>query len=98
MNRRDAIAALRNEAATFRELGATGLYLFGSTIRDAADERSDLDLFVDYAKDSRFSLIELVAMKNLLERRLGLPVDIATRDSLDPMLRERIEASAHRIF
>ena len=41
---------------------------------------------------------DLVGIKQLLEERLGVPVDVTTRDSLDPLLRQRIEASAERIF
>jgi uncharacterized protein len=67
-------------------------------VRDAATSTSDLDLFIDYDRNSRFSLIELVGIKQLLEQRLGIPVDVTTRDSLDPLLRARIEASAERIF
>jgi uncharacterized protein len=74
------------------------LYLFGSTVRDGASDASDLDLFIDYDRDGQFSLVELVGIKQLLECCLGIPVDLTTRDSLDPLLRERIEASAERIF
>lgn len=74
------------------------MYLFGSTVRDDAGPGSDIDLFIDYDRNSRFSLIELVGISQLLERRLGVPVDVTTRDSLDPLLRDRIEASAERIF
>lgn len=81
-----------------KALGATSLYLFGSTARDNAGSASDLDIFVDYDRDGHFSLIELVGIKQLLEARLGVPVDVTTRDSLDPLLRERIESSAERIF
>ena len=45
-----------------------------------------------------FPLIELVGIKQLLEHRLGIVVDVTTRDSLDPLLRGEIEASAERIF
>lgn len=98
MKRHDAIAALRNQADAVKTLGATGLYIFGSTARDAASAHSDLDLFIDYDRRSRFSLVELVGIKQLLERQLGVPVDLTTRDSLDPLLKDRIEASAERVF
>jgi len=94
MNRNEAIAALKHQAGAIKALGATSLYLFGSTVRDQADAASDLDLFIDYDPDSRFSLIELVGIKQFLERRLGVLVDLTTRDSLDPLLKNRIEASA----
>jgi predicted nucleotidyltransferase len=79
-------------------LGATSLYRFGSTLRDGAAAASDLDRFIDYDLARCFLLVELVGIKKLLERRLGGPVDVTTRDRLDSLLRDRIEASAEQIF
>jgi hypothetical protein len=98
MRKQQAIAALKKQRDAVKAFGATSLYLFGSTMRDEAEAASDLDLFVDYDQKGGFSLIELVGIKQLLEERLGVPVDVTTRDSLDPLLRQRIEASAERIF
>lgn len=98
MRKHEVVLALRRQADSVKEFGAVSLYLFGSTVRDDATPDSDLDLFIDYDRASGFSLIELVGIKQLLEDRLGIPVDVTTRDSLDPMLRDRIEASAERIF
>ncbi len=98
MKRDDAITALRRETEAVKAFGATALFLFGSTVREDATEASDLDLFVEYDQKSRFSLIELSGIKLLLEGRLGVIVDVTTRDSLDPFLRDRIEASAEQIF
>ena len=72
--------------------------LFGSTARDDAKSESDLDLFVDYDPNKKFSLVDLVGIKLLLEDELGMAVDITTRDSLHPMLRHEIEKSAIRVF
>jgi predicted nucleotidyltransferase len=98
MRKYEAVSALKEQSDALRALGTTSLYLFGSTVRDDATSTSDLDLFIDYDRNSRFSLIELVGIKQLLEQRLGIPVDVTTRDCLDPLLRARIEASAERIF
>jgi uncharacterized protein len=98
MRRNEAITALKGQADAVKAFGATALYLFGSTARDRATISSDLDLFIDYDLAGRFSLVELVGIKQLLEHRLGIQVDLTTRDSLDPLLRNRIEASAERIF
>ncbi len=98
MKKADAIALLRVEAPAVKALGATALYLFGSTARDAATAESDIDLFIDYDLNGNFSLVELAGIKQLLERRLGVAVDVTTRDSLDPLLKPRIEAAAERVF
>jgi predicted nucleotidyltransferase len=98
MRRSEAILALAGQAEAIKALGATSLYLFGSTARDEAGGASDLDLFIDYDPESLFSLVELVGIKQHLEGWIGAAVDITTRDSLDPILRAGIEASALRIF
>ncbi len=79
-------------------MGATALYLYGSTVRDEAHTTSDLDLFIDYEPGTRFSLLDLVGIKQFLEEELAVDVDITTRNSLNPMLRADIEQSAVRIF
>ncbi len=98
MKRDAAIAALRSETEAVKALGATALYLFGSTVRDEAGDESDVDIFIEYDRDARFSLLDLVGIKLYLEERLAASVDITTRDSLNPLLRKRIENSAEQIF
>jgi predicted nucleotidyltransferase len=98
MTRNEAISALEAHATAIRACGATGVYLFGSTGRDEALTASDLDIFIDYDHDKRFSLLDLAAIKVLLEEEIGVEVDVTTRDSLHPMLRDDIERSAIRVF
>jgi len=98
MNRNEAISALKSCADAIKSHGATSLFLFGSSARDNAGPASDLDLFVDYDPQDKFSLVDLVDIKLYLEDQLGVPVDITTRDSLHPMLRRSIENSAIRVF
>ncbi|RUT87708.1 DNA polymerase III subunit beta, partial [Mesorhizobium sp. USDA-HM6] len=59
---------------------------------------SDLDLFIDYDPARRFSLIDLVGIKQFLEEKMSTEIDITTRDSLHPMLKADIERSAVRVF
>jgi len=98
MNRNEAIAKLKGCADAVKARGATSLYLFGSAARDEATVESDLDLFVDYDPQRKFSLVDLVGIKHFLEDSLGVAVDVTTRDSLHPMLRKDIEKSAMRMF
>lgn len=98
MRREDALDGLRKRADAIRGMGATSLYLFGSTADDDAGKISDLDLFIDYDPSMRFSLIDLVTIQQFLERSIDARIDITTRDSLHPMLRREIERSAIRVF
>lgn len=98
MNRMEAISSLNRHADALRGMGATSLYLYGSTVREEAKAGSDLDLFIDYDPTCRFSAFDLLEIKQLIEEELRVPVDLTTRDGLHPRLRRRIEQSAVRIF
>ena len=98
MGRIEAIAKLQQHASAIKAMGATALYLFGSTARDEARPISDLDLFIDYDPNSKFNAFDLVDIKQYLEDELRLPVDVTTRDGLHPMLRTEIEQTAMRVF
>ena len=98
MKRTDAIRKLRRHAHAVKSMGATSLYLFGSTARDEALGSSDLDIFIDYDPGRRFSLLDLIGIKQFLEEELAVEVDVTTRSSLHPLLRNDIERSAVRIF
>ena len=48
MTKAEAIRELRKQAGAIKALGATALYLFGSTARNKASAKSDVDIFIDY--------------------------------------------------
>jgi uncharacterized protein len=95
MKKTEAVSKLKDHAGAIRAMGATALYLFGSTARD---ESSDLDLFIDYDPNSKFNAFDLVGIKHFLEEELEIPVDVTTRDGLHPILRRDIEQTAVRVF
>jgi predicted nucleotidyltransferase len=98
MGKNEAVRLLRSHASAIRAIGATSLYLFGSTARDEAGEASDLDLFIDYDEDGEFSAIELVRLKNYISDALKIDADVTTRDGLHPLIRDEIVAKAERVF
>ena len=98
MNRTEAIAVLQRHADAVRRMGATSLYMFGSTARDEAKAGSDIDLFIDYDPAASFSIFDLAGIKQFLEEELHSEVDVTTRDSLHPMLKAEIETTAVRVF
>jgi hypothetical protein len=97
MDRREAIARLKEHEAELRQLGVEHLYMFGSTARGAAPADSDVDLFFDHPEGS-IGLYELMDLKDAAARILGCEADIMTRRSLHRVLRQGIEASALQIF
>jgi hypothetical protein len=86
------------ERDALRAQGVGALYVFGSVARGEAGPDSDVDLFIDPAPDSRFSVLNLVAVQDRLSDRLGLPADVHTRNGLHYWIRDRILAEAVRLF
>jgi predicted nucleotidyltransferase len=97
MKREEAIGLLKAHEAELKRLGVEHLYLFGSTARGEATGSSDVDLFFDYEK-GKFGLFELMDVKEYAASILGRSTDIMTRDSLHKAIRQRVEASAVRVF
>jgi uncharacterized protein len=98
MRREDVISAIRKHADAIRAEGATALYLFGSVARDQAREGSDIDVFVDYDPNSKFSLLNMSGIRLIIMDELGREVDITTSNSLHPRLKDRILAEAIRVL
>ena len=78
--------------------GVTSVALFGSVARGEAGPSSDVDILIDVDPNVRFSLIDLVDVKALLERNLQRRVDIVTRGGLDPRLGKRVLKDAETVF
>lgn len=98
MTRDDAVEKLRGFEPRLRRLGATSLFLFGSTARDEASSLSDLDLFMDYDPTSRFSLLDLLSAKYMIEDELHVSADVLTRSSLHPRVKPEAERDAVKVF
>src|SRR5260370_35167553 len=96
MKRDEAIGRLKAHEAELKRLGVERLYLFGSTARGDATERSDVDLFFDYEK-GKFGLFELMDVKEYAAGILGRPTDIMTPNSLHTPIRQRAGATAFRV-
>jgi len=97
MRRSEALAKLSSQAEALKSLGATSLYLFGSTARDEAGQESDVDVFIDYDQE-HFGFAEFFRIRDVLEAATHRRVDLATRASLHPALRGAIEAEAIKIL
>ncbi|MDX2224650.1 MAG: nucleotidyltransferase domain-containing protein [Rhodospirillaceae bacterium] len=98
MNKSAIIDTIKSSEAAIRARGARALYLFGSVRHGRSRPDSDVDVLIDYDPTKKFSLIDLVAIKHLIEDRIQRPVDLLTRDGIDRRLRERILADAEQVF
>lgn len=69
--------------------GAGNIRLFGSVARGEADEKSDLDLLIDYCSERRSPWFPL-GLIHELETLLGCKVDVVTEQGLKDRIKERI--------
>lgn len=98
MDKRKAIATISRHADDLKAMGVRRLYLFGSTARGTAKEGSDIDVFIDLRRGARFSLFDLMELRDRLSRYLGTKVDVFSRDGLHRLIRAQVEREAIRIF
>ncbi len=98
MTRPEIMSHIAASADVIKAEGATALFVYGSRARGSERPDSDLDVFVDYAPGSGFSLMHLAGIKLALEDSLGLDVSVTTRNSLHPLMKDDIEHEAIRVF
>jgi predicted nucleotidyltransferase len=90
MKRQQAIDLLvRSKPELQERFGITGLALFGSTARDVATDKSDVDILVNF--DGPATSQRYFGVQFYLEDIFGCPVDLVTEKALRPELRPFIE-------
>lgn len=93
MNKNEVLKLLKTHKAYLaQQFDVTRLALFGSTVRDAADVNSDIDILVTFngpATSKRYFGVQFY-----LEDLLNAPVDLVTDKALRPELRPFIEQEA----
>jgi uncharacterized protein len=97
LNREQAVERLAGCEGEVRALGVVRLALFGSVLRGEAHDLSDVDLLVQFAPGAK-SYDRFLALSELLEVRLGRPVELVTTEALSPFLGPRILAEAQDVL
>lgn len=94
------IEKLRDQIADFcRQRKITELALFGSALREDFRPNSDLDILVTFAPEMRYSLFDLVAMRDELAALFGREVDLVEKAALrNPFRRQHILQNAEVIY
>jgi hypothetical protein len=72
--------------------GAYNVRLFGSVVRDEADQESDVDILVDM--EAGRSLLDLGGLLMELQELLQCRVDVVTERGLRARIRDRVLAEA----
>ena len=86
------------EVPALRACVVTALHVFGSVARGDPHSTSDVDVIIDYDPQSEFNLIDLAGVHRRLSERLGMKVDVVTRDGIHRRIRDRVLKEAVRVF
>ena len=68
--------------------GARKISLFGPYARHEEGAKSDIDLLVDFPKEK--TLLEIVRIERELSEKTGKKIELVTKNSVNPLLRETI--------
>jgi predicted nucleotidyltransferase len=98
MTPEDVRRLIEPETSALRSRGVTALYVFGSVARGDAQSTSDVDVIVDYDPLSEFNLIDLAGVQRRLSERLGVSVDVVTRNGIHRRIRDRVLDEAVRVI
>lgn len=88
-NKQDVIKVLQTHRDKFKDFGVTSLGLFGSFVRNTANNESDIDLVVVF-EASQKSFNNFMNLSLFLEDLLQRKVDLVTIESLSPYIGENI--------
>ncbi len=88
-------AILKQHQSALSNLGVKSLAILGSVARDEATFDSDVGLLVDLEPPLTFD--RYMDVKLYLEDQLNKKVDLVTRSSLKPQIREIVEREAIRV-
>ena len=84
-DKQEVFALLAENESRLRRLGVRRCGLFGSFARGEQDERSDVDILVEF-EEGRKTFDNFMEVAFLLEEVFGRKVDLLTPESLSPYI------------
>jgi uncharacterized protein len=64
--------------------------IFGSYSQGQQKQKSDVDILVTFMEPNYIDLIDFIALKQFLQRRLRIKVDLVEKKVLKPRIKDRI--------
>ena len=64
--------------------------IFGSYSQNCQNSKSDLDILVTFQEPNDIDLIDFIALKQFLSRKLKVKVDLVQKDALKTRIKDRI--------
>ena len=82
----EIINILKKELPFLKEkYGINKIGIFGSYSKEMQDEKSDLDILVQFERPIGF--FDFITLEDYLTEKLGIKVDLVTEDALKPVIK-----------
>jgi len=94
----ELVQKLKTLKPRLEDEGVRHLILFGSQARGTAHAGSDIDIAIDVEPQSRFSILDLVGVEQIISEAVGIPANAFMRRSLDGEFRSEIDRDGIEIF
>jgi predicted nucleotidyltransferase len=98
MKRVEIIKKLKEREADLRARGVAHAALFGSVARGEDRPGSDIDIMVEIAPEARLGVFQYAGVVRYIEDLFPVPVDVANREGLKPLVRPSAERDAIYAF
>lgn len=85
--RSEVLDLLENQRESLRQFGVRELGIFGSFARNEQRPDSDVDVLVDLKRET---FRDFIGLLSFLEKLFGRKVDLVMKDSIKPIIRDRI--------
>lgn len=98
MQKEKIAAKIMSARKALQSEGVVHLALFGSRARGDFREDSDLDILLEVAPDSKFSILNLVGVEDIITTHTGLKSNAFMRRSLDESFKASVEKDVIEVF
>ena len=88
---------IKTNETELHKLGVKEIHVFGSVVRGEENEASDIDFFIVINDGLQIGFFGLAEIEMFLSRKLNSKIDIGTKKSLHPLLRDQILKEAIRV-
>ena len=89
---------IRRRLPELREkYGVSSLKIFGSFVHGSQNQRSDVDLLVEFEENRPLTLLQFIALEREIGVLVGRKVDLVERKTLKPSIGRRVLAEAEAV-
>ncbi len=87
--KQEVVALLQQNGTNLKNMGVASIALFGSFVRDEANETSDVDVLVDF-EEGKKNYSNFINLAYFLDELLGRKTEVVTREGLSKYIGPKI--------